>query len=169
MEMRCGSGCGAPHSFLGNVANPQMLGYAADLAFYYVPDKPHITGLHWRLMLGSAGFPALIVLAQIFFLPESPRWLMSKGRYTKAFTAMKRLRNHELQAARDIFYIFVLLREEESIVRGRNRVWEMFSIGRNRRAMIGSEIVRRPPRGATNACSSCSASSSAESTRSCTT
>ena len=30
-----------------------MLGYVADLAFYKVPDKPHITGLNWRLMLAS--------------------------------------------------------------------------------------------------------------------
>jgi len=30
-----------------------MLGYVADLAFYKVPNKPHITGLNWRLMLAS--------------------------------------------------------------------------------------------------------------------
>ncbi len=30
-----------------------MLGYVADLAFYKVPDKPHIKGLNWRLMLAS--------------------------------------------------------------------------------------------------------------------
>ena len=30
-----------------------MLGYVMDLAFYHVPDKPHITGLNWRLMLAS--------------------------------------------------------------------------------------------------------------------
>lgn len=41
-----------------------MLGYVADLIFYHVPDKHNITGLNWRLMLGSAGFPALIVMAQ---------------------------------------------------------------------------------------------------------
>lgn len=119
-----------------------MLGYAADLAFYYVPDPASgITGLHWRLMLGSAGFPALIVLAQMPFLPESPRWLMRKGRYEKAYAAMLRLRKNPVLAARDVYYIFVLLQEEASIVRGRNRLWEMFSIGRNRRAMIASEIV----------------------------
>ena len=37
-----------------------MIGYVADLAFYHVPDQSGITGLNWRLMLGSAGFPALI-------------------------------------------------------------------------------------------------------------
>ena len=37
-----------------------MLGYVADLAFYKVPDKPHITGLNWRLMLGSVSFSILL-------------------------------------------------------------------------------------------------------------
>jgi hypothetical protein len=32
-----------------------MLGFVADLAFYHVPNKPHITGLNWRLMLASVG------------------------------------------------------------------------------------------------------------------
>jgi hypothetical protein len=30
-----------------------MLGYVSDLAFFKVPDKPHIKGLNWRLMLSS--------------------------------------------------------------------------------------------------------------------
>ena len=30
-----------------------MFGNVADLAFFRVPDRPHITGLKWRLMLGS--------------------------------------------------------------------------------------------------------------------
>ncbi|KAE8541049.1 hypothetical protein D1P53_002403 [Cryptococcus gattii VGV] len=118
-----------------------MLGYVADLIFYHVPDKHNITGLNWRLMLGSAGFPALIVMAQVFFLPESPRWLMSKGKHEKAYKAMLRLRGDELLAARDLYYIFVLLEEEAAIVRGRNLFSELFSVGRNRRAMIGSTIV----------------------------
>lgn len=47
-----------------------MFGYVADLAFFQVPDKPHITGLNWRLMLGSAGFPALLLCLQVFLCPE---------------------------------------------------------------------------------------------------
>lgn len=30
-----------------------MIGDVMDLAFYHVPDKPHIRGLNWRLMLAS--------------------------------------------------------------------------------------------------------------------
>ena len=80
-------------------------------------------------------------MAQVFFLPESPRWLMSKGRYTEAYRSMSKLRRAEILAARDIYYTFVLLEEEASIVRGRNRFVEIFTIGRNRRAMLGSTIV----------------------------
>ena len=38
-----------------------MLGYVSDLVFYKVPNKPHITGLNWRLMLSS-------VIIYIFYL-----------------------------------------------------------------------------------------------------
>lgn len=79
-----------------------MLGTVSSLVFYHVPDPAtHITGLNWRsvspvtvlrqvtetdpvlshggllsLMLGSAALPAFFVMAQVFFCPESPRWLM---------------------------------------------------------------------------------------------
>nr|ODN95042.1 D-xylose-proton symporter [Cryptococcus depauperatus CBS 7855] len=118
-----------------------MLGYIADLIFYHVSDPHNITGLNWRLMLGSAGLPAVFVMAQVFFLPESPRWLMNQGQYEKAYRSMLRLRGHELLAARDLFYIHVLLEEENSIIRGRSLIKELFTIPRNRRAMIGSTIV----------------------------
>ncbi|MFC4211085.1 sugar porter family MFS transporter [Pedobacter lithocola] len=34
----------------------------------------------WRAMLGLGGVPALIFLLCLFLVPESPRWLLSKGR-----------------------------------------------------------------------------------------
>lgn len=118
-----------------------MLGYVADLAFYKVPDRPHIKGLNWRLMLASAGIPALFLMAQVFFCPESPRWLISKGRYPDAYRSLERLRRHPVQAARDLYYIHVLLETEKELTRGRNRYVELFTIPRNRRAALGSFVV----------------------------
>ncbi|KAH8811761.1 MFS sugar transporter [Xylogone sp. PMI_703] len=119
-----------------------MVGYAADLAFYYVPDKPGITGLNWRLMMGSAMLPAVIVLLFVFMCPESPRWYMSKGRHAEAYHAMCRLRYNKIQAARDVFYMHTLLDiEQENIISGSNIVKEMVTVPRNRRAMVASEIV----------------------------
>ncbi|OBZ66984.1 Arabinose-proton symporter [Grifola frondosa] len=118
-----------------------MIGNVCDLAFYHVPDKPHITGLNWRLMLSSAGIPALIIMTQVFFCPESPRWLISKGRYDQAYESLLRLRNSPLQAARDLYYIHVMLEAEKEIQTGRNLFLELFTVARNRRATLASTIV----------------------------
>lgn len=118
-----------------------MFGYAADLAFFEVPDTPNITGLNWRLMLGSAMFPAVLVCFFVFACPESPRWYMNKGRYDKAYQAMCRLRYSKLQAARDVFYIHTLLEAESNMKLGQNKVLELITVPRNRRALIASEIV----------------------------
>lgn len=50
-----------------------MLGTVSGLAFYHVPDPAsgNITGLNWRIMLGSAIFPSIFVMAFAPFLPES--------------------------------------------------------------------------------------------------
>ncbi|KAF9264194.1 hypothetical protein L218DRAFT_926497 [Marasmius fiardii PR-910] len=119
-----------------------MLGTAIDLAFFRIPDRNGIVGLNWRLMLGSAGVPALLLAAQVYFCPESPRWYMLKGRYRDAFNSLARLRHTKLQAARDIFYIHVLLEAEKDInAHRRNRFFELFTVPRNRRATAASFIV----------------------------
>ncbi|KAL0332786.1 UNVERIFIED_CONTAM: Monosaccharide-sensing protein 2 [Sesamum calycinum] len=47
----------------------------------------------WRLMLGVLSLPSLIYFAlAIFFLPESPRWLVSKGKMKEAKQVLQMLR-----------------------------------------------------------------------------
>ncbi|MCJ1313283.1 hypothetical protein MMC25_006960 [Agyrium rufum] len=119
-----------------------MLGYAADLIFYKVSDPPHVVGLNWRLMMASAMLPALIVIAFVFMCPESPRWYMSKNRHYKAYESMCRLRFNKIQAARDVYYMSVLLDAENELnFEGKSKIIELISVPRNRRALIGSEIV----------------------------
>ncbi len=119
-----------------------MVGYASDLVFYNVPDTSHVTGLSWRLMMASAMLPALFVICFVFMCPESPRYYISKNRHSKAWQSMQRLRFTKVQAARDLFYMqFLIKAEEEAAVMGQNKVKEMFSVPRNRRAMQASEIV----------------------------
>ncbi|KAK3671457.1 hypothetical protein LTR78_008735 [Recurvomyces mirabilis] len=40
--------------------------------------------LNWRLPMATQACPCVIVLAFVWFLPESPRWLMSRGREHEA-------------------------------------------------------------------------------------
>ncbi|XP_042495762.1 monosaccharide-sensing protein 2-like [Macadamia integrifolia] len=50
----------------------------------------------WRLMLGVLSIPSLVYFVlTIFFLPESPRWLVSKGRMVEAKRVLQRLRGRE--------------------------------------------------------------------------
>ncbi|KAL1742659.1 hypothetical protein HDZ31DRAFT_65768 [Schizophyllum fasciatum] len=119
-----------------------MIGYVADLAFYYVPDHG-IQGLNWRLMLGSACLPPLIVMAQVYFCPESPRWYMSKKRYADAFRSMQRLRNADILAARDLYLAHEILEAEHEVssMMKRNKFVEMVTIPRNRKGMMASGLV----------------------------
>ncbi|KAL2160873.1 hypothetical protein VTH06DRAFT_1070 [Thermothelomyces fergusii] len=120
-----------------------MLGYIADLAFYFVPDSGIELGLNWRLMMGSAMLPAVVVCLLAYKCPESPRWYLSKGRHRDAFDSVCQLRFEKVQAARDLFYTYTLLETERqamSIGAG-SRVKELFTIRRNRNAMVASEIV----------------------------
>lgn len=49
------------------------------------------TALAWRLPLCLQCVPAIILLGGSFFLPFSPRWLMSQGREDEARTTIARL------------------------------------------------------------------------------
>lgn len=58
----------------------------------------------WRGMLGSETVVALLFFAVIFFIPESPRWLMVKGHDTRALEIFRRLKADE-DGARDEYAI----------------------------------------------------------------
>ena len=46
---------------------------------------------YWRGMLGSGAVPAFLFLAIIFFIPESPRWLITKGKGDRATKVLSRI------------------------------------------------------------------------------
>ncbi|KAI0974943.1 sugar transporter-domain-containing protein [Xylaria arbuscula] len=118
-----------------------LVGYVADLAFYGVPDRG-IDGLNWRLMMGSALIPAVVVVALVMFTPESPRWYLTKDRYGDAYNSILKLRYEKVQAARDLFYMDALIQvEKEAMQIKQSKFKEIFTIRRNRNAAIASEIV----------------------------
>ncbi|KAF1954160.1 MFS transporter [Byssothecium circinans] len=121
--------------FLGTVANLVVMNTGA---------------ISWRLQLGSAFIPAVPLVFGVFFVPESPRWLMKKRRYHKAYKSFLRLRNTPLQAARDLYYTHALLAQEEVLVRESGlkpesnmftRFIELFTIPRIRRATQAAGII----------------------------
>lgn len=92
--------------------------------------------ISWRLQLGSAFIPAVPLLLLIYLCPESPRWYMKKGRYQEAYRSLLKLRNHPIQAARDLYYIHSQLEIERAILSQSTymkRFVELFTIPRVRR------------------------------------
>ena len=49
----------------------------------------------WRLMFLAGIVPAIILLAGLFFVPETPRWLLSKGRDAEALAVLNSVEEDE--------------------------------------------------------------------------
>jgi len=115
-----------------------FLGFSANVI---VKDTGTIA---WRLQLGSAFIPALVLVLGVWFCPESPRWLMKHGKYDKAFQSFLRIRAHPIIAARDYYYSYVIYQQEREVAGGGSyftRMRDIFTIPRIRRANYGASTV----------------------------
>ncbi len=65
---------------------------SAETAVYASPwmQKIWVTEL-WRGMFGAETLPALLFFTVIFFIPESPRWLVLRGRDVRAHAVLQRI------------------------------------------------------------------------------
>ena len=61
------------------IASGMLLSYVADYLLKGLPET-----MAWRVMLGLAAVPALILFFGVLALPESPRFLMQSGRLEEA-------------------------------------------------------------------------------------
>lgn len=120
-----------------------MLGNAVCLALFKVPNAGGIGGFAWRLMMGSPAVIALVICVLAPFCPESPRWLMGKGEYAKAYVAMGRLRPNKYQTAGDCIraLLYVEQQQAEKTLSPLQTVASMIKNARNRRALYASELV----------------------------
>ncbi|XP_029657350.1 proton myo-inositol cotransporter [Octopus sinensis] len=107
------------------ITGGQFVASVMDGLFSCVPEG-------WRYMLGLAGIPAVIQMIGFIFLPESPRWLISKGRHEEASKVLKNIR-----ATDDIHEEFTNIKEsvESNPVHG--------SLIYNLKRIFQSKTVRR--------------------------
>lgn len=72
-----------------------FVGYLASYTISYIMVEQKIGS--WNIILGLSAIPSLIVLILRLGMPESPRWLMSKGRTTEATQIAKEYLSEEDQ------------------------------------------------------------------------
>src|SRR5690606_32643727 len=56
-------------------------------------DDQWVLSTGWRYMLLSASIPAALFFALLLLVPETPRWLVMKGRMSEAKAVLSRLSN----------------------------------------------------------------------------
>lgn len=121
------------------IALGEVLGYAVAAMFITVKGS-------WRYILGSSLVFSTIMGVGILFMPESPRYLMHKGKTLEAFKVWKRIRGVETREAREEFFIMKISTEEEEAEVNAGRTnkfpWmDFFTKPRARRAIIYANIM----------------------------
>lgn len=72
----------------------------------------YIVNETWRGMLGAESLPAMLFFIILFFIPESPRWLVIQAKEASAFKTLKRIYGSEM-ANEQVADLKNLVRSEE--------------------------------------------------------
>ena len=113
-----------------------FVGFVANIAVYNVRSP-------WRWQLAFPCLPVIPLFACIWLCPESPAYLIkSNGDYHGAFMSLRRVRNSNLQAARDVWTSYTQRPKcpssRSSLLR---RFCELFTIPRIRHASLAAFTV----------------------------
>nr|CAI5829236.1 unnamed protein product [Callosobruchus analis] len=102
-----GLAAAAGQVFIGEISEPHLRGifssgpfasYSFGILLVYALGFL----LHWREVAGLSAIPPVTALAIYFFLPESPVWLVRRGRIEEAKASMLWLRGGDLSKVRGI-------------------------------------------------------------------
>ncbi|GAB0136367.1 ITR1 myoinositol transporter-like protein homeolog b [Epichloe bromicola] len=122
------------------IALGEVLGYAVAAMFLKVPGN-------WRYILGSSLFFSTIMFAGMLFLPESPRYLMHKGKALDAFKVWKRIRGVGSSESKEEFFIMAIAVRSEAtevteVAQNRRYPWmDFFTVPRARRALVYANMM----------------------------
>ncbi len=98
-----------------------LVAFLSDTAFSY--------GGHWRMMLGVISIPAVLLLVSVFGLPDSPRWLASKGNFSKAKEILRSLSTEDAKADAE-------LAEINESLKVKQEGWSLFKENKNVRRAV---------------------------------
>ncbi|MDQ3863463.1 MAG: sugar porter family MFS transporter [Actinomycetota bacterium] len=106
----------APTEIRGAIASLNQLMIVTGILVAYIVNLSLAGSGGWRLMLGLAVVPALVMLLGMLFMPETPRWLVAKDREPEAREVLRRSRDEDA-VEKEIHDIKSVERQEEGGVR----------------------------------------------------
>ena len=104
-------------AFQFNVVFGMLLAYVSN----YFIGQLSLGALDWRWKLGVPALPASCFFISLFLIPESPRWLVGKGRDDEAMTVLRR--NGDREPEREIIEIVNSLAMEKGLAKDRVFRW----------------------------------------------
>jgi SP family sugar:H+ symporter-like MFS transporter len=102
----------APTQIRGAISSLNQLNIVVGILLAYIVNALLANAEAWRWMLGLAAIPSLVLLIGMYFLPETPRWLVSQDRDEDARDVLRRSRNEE-ETEREIREIREVEEQEE--------------------------------------------------------
>ncbi|WP_077305403.1 sugar porter family MFS transporter [Terribacillus halophilus] len=103
----------APKEKRGSLASLNQLLITIGILSSYLVNYAFSDAGAWRWMLGLAVVPAVILIIGMFFMPESPRWLLTAGKEDKARSILKRVRGENASIEDEISEIQKAEKEDE--------------------------------------------------------
>lgn len=119
----------APERIRGSMISMYQLMITIGILAAYLSDTAFSYSGAWRWMLGIITIPALLLLIGVIFLPRSPRWLASRGRYEEARQVLEMLRDTTTQAKAELDEIRESLKIKQS-------GWALFKDNKNFRRAV---------------------------------
>lgn len=107
----------APYEIRGSIAGRNELAIVSGQLAAYVLNAiigttlGHVEGV-WRIMFAICAIPAICLFVGMLRMPESPRWLVEKGRTDDALTVLKTVRTDD-RAVAEVADVQNVKKEEE--------------------------------------------------------
>jgi len=112
----------APTEIRGAVSSLNQLMIVVGILLAYIVNALLAASEAWRTMLGLAVVPSLVLLVGMYFMPETPRWLVSRGRDDEARDVLRQTRDEE-SVEREVREIKEVERDEEGGLRELAAPW----------------------------------------------
>ncbi|HWU76099.1 MAG TPA: sugar porter family MFS transporter [Rhodanobacter sp.] len=124
----------APQSSRGAMISLYQLMITTGILVAFLSNTAFSYSGSWRWMLGIIAIPGIAFLLGLFVLPDSPRWLMMRGRKREAAEVLQKLRGDADHVAREIADI-------EEQLKTPQRGWHLFLQNPNFRRSVGLGVL----------------------------
>jgi SP family galactose:H+ symporter-like MFS transporter len=81
-----------PSKVRGSLVAVNMLAITSGIVIAYLVDYAYSSTHGWRYMFGLAAIPSIALTIGMWWLPDSPRWLISRCKLDKAKAVLQRVR-----------------------------------------------------------------------------